>query len=53
VSRTPRLLWGIGSLAVALLLVAAVGRDADALLLVVALLGFAPTRLVGPHTWDR
>ena len=53
VSRTPRLLWGIGNLALALLLAASVGRDADALLVVVILLWFALTRLVGPHTWGR
>jgi hypothetical protein len=53
VSCTARLFWGIGSLAIALLVLAAVAQDADALLVVAVLLWFALTRLVGPHTWDE
>ena len=53
VSRPPRLLWGTGSLVLALLVLAAVARGTDLLLLVVALLWFALTQLIGPHTWDR
>jgi hypothetical protein len=53
VSRTSRLLWGIGSGVLLLLGYAAFVQGAYALLLVASLLWFALTALTGPGAWRR
>ena len=52
-SYTPRLLWGIGSLVLALLAFAAFVQGVLILLPVFALLWFALSLLCGPRTWRR